>query len=82
MGLLWTSDPPLSEMHQATHMKLPSLASLTAREALALGVSFEDWLNAQTRSDRRAVAEAEQALRDAEWECRSQWTSALKPEGE
>jgi hypothetical protein len=63
-------------------MNLPALASLTAREALALGVPFEDWLYASTRSDRRAVAEAEQALRDAEWECRSQWTSALKPETE
>ena len=59
-----------------------ALASLTAREAQALGIPFDQWLDASTRSTRRALAEAQRLLDYETVSLRQEWERAEIPERE
>ena len=61
---------------------MKTLSSLIASEALALGVNFQDWLQANTRSEERAVKEAIDALRDAQDQSLSEWKRAERDKEE
>lgn len=63
-------------------MNYTTLASLTAREAIAKGIPFEQWLEASTRSARRAVAEAQRLLDYETVSLRQEWERAEIPERE
>lgn len=53
-----------------------NIACLTAREAIAQGISLEVWLHYTTRSEQRALQEAEDALRDAQDQGYQEWKRA------